>query len=225
MIRTGLRRRRTGQAAIANDHTVTRRPKGLTVFRQYYAQRCRGGSNPLRVGVIPIGAIYYLQDDWWWRDRHRGKPICREPWMMTAFLNGIMGASRRNRETGQWESTYQSGRSDMALVRSLRDGRLQRIAVRTLQLHEDEGLWREPAGYPSLPVPSQAMLADMAALDRAAANSLAQRRASGQIMTYESDGWVVREYPGGRIERLARAGEFRVADHPYPGFTPPPPKR
>ena len=50
-----------------------------------------------------------------------------------------MGASRRNRDTGHWESTYMAGRSDMALVRSLRDGRLQRVAVRTLILHDDEG--------------------------------------------------------------------------------------
>jgi len=56
------------------------------------------------------------------------------------FFNGTMGASRRNRDTGHWESTYISGRSDMALVRSLRDGRLQRVAVRTLILHDDEGL-------------------------------------------------------------------------------------
>ena len=99
-----------------------------------------GGHNPLRIGVIPVGAIFYLQDDHWWRDRYRGRPICREPWIVTAFFNGTMGASRRNRETGHWESTYIAGRSDMALVRSLRDGRLQRVAVRTLILHDDEGL-------------------------------------------------------------------------------------
>ena len=32
------------------------------MLRQYYAQRCRGGDNPLRVGVIAVGSIYYLQD-------------------------------------------------------------------------------------------------------------------------------------------------------------------
>ena len=110
------------------------------MIRQYGAQRFLGGSNPRRIGVIPVGAVFYLQDDWWWRDRFRGKPICREPWIVTAFFNGTMGASRRNRDTGHWESTYISGRSDMALVRSLRDGRLQRVAVRTLILHDDEGL-------------------------------------------------------------------------------------
>lgn len=113
------------------------------MIRQYKAQRFKGGQNPLRIGVISVGAVFYLQDDWWWRERYRGKPICREPWIVTAFLNGTMGASRRNRETGHWESTYISGRSDTALVRSLRDGRLQRVAVRTLILHDDEGLAME----------------------------------------------------------------------------------
>ena len=121
------------------------------MIRQYFAQCCRGGDNPLRVGVIPIGAIFYIQDDGWWRDRYRGKPVCRNPWIVETFLNGIMGASRRNRETGLWESAYRSGRSEMAVVRSLRDGRRQHVAVRILVLHEDEGLTRGLNAYPVLP--------------------------------------------------------------------------
>jgi hypothetical protein len=35
-------------------------------------------------------------------------------------------------------------------------------------------------------------------------------------MTYVVDGWVVREYPGCRIERLAPLAEFRDEDFPYP---------
>jgi len=121
------------------------------LIRQYGAQRSMGGHNPLRVGVIPVGAIFYLQDDGWWRDRFRGKAICRTPWIVECFFNGIMGASRCNRETGQWESTYISGRSDMALLRSLRDGRRSRVAVRTLILHEDEGLRLDSCTYPTRP--------------------------------------------------------------------------
>ncbi len=121
------------------------------MIRQYYAQRCRGGDNPLRVGVIPAGAVFYLQDEGWWRDRFRGAPICRNPWIVTAFLNGICAATRRNHDTGLWEDAYISGRSDMAIVRSLRDGRQRRVAVRTLILHEDEGLVRHPTLYPTLP--------------------------------------------------------------------------
>jgi hypothetical protein len=121
------------------------------MIRQYYAQRCRGGHNPLRVGVIPVGAIFYIQDDCWWRDRFRGRPVCREPWIVEAFLNGTIGAGRRNRETGLWESVFIAGRSDMAVIRSLRTGRRRQIAIRFLILHEGEGLRRDEATYPDLP--------------------------------------------------------------------------
>ena len=72
---------------------------------------------------------------------------------------------------------------------------------------------------------SDLMQAMRAEIERAAQNSLAQRRASGEILTYKLDGWAVREHPGGRIERLAPIDQFRAEDHPYPGFTPPPPRR
>ncbi len=121
------------------------------MIRQYYAQRSRGGDNPLRVGVIPTGAIFYLQDDGWWRDRFRGAPSCRNPWIVEGFLNGLLCAARRNRDTGQWDDVYMARRSDMAVVRSLRDGRRRQVAVRILVLHEDEGLRRDPATYPDLP--------------------------------------------------------------------------
>ena len=121
------------------------------MIRQYYAQRCCGGDNPLRVGIIPTGSIFYLQDEAWWRDRFRGAAVCRDPYIVEGFLNGVLGAARRNSDTGRWEDVYMSGRSDMAIVRSLRDGRRSRVAVRTLILHEDEGLRRDPATYPDLP--------------------------------------------------------------------------
>ncbi|HME24139.1 MAG TPA: hypothetical protein VKI44_22870 [Acetobacteraceae bacterium] len=41
------------------------------MIREYHAQRRQGGHNPLGIGVIPAGAIFYLQPDWWWRDRYR----------------------------------------------------------------------------------------------------------------------------------------------------------
>ena len=121
------------------------------MIRQYHAQRRRGGPNPLGVGVIPAGAIFYIQDDGWWRDRYRGAPICRNPWIVEAFLNGTIGAARRNRQTGLWENIYAAGRSDMALVRSLRDGRRRQVAVRTLILHEEHGRSAGPCPYPDLP--------------------------------------------------------------------------
>ena len=121
------------------------------MIRQYGAQRCRGGDNPLRVGIIPVGAIFYIQDEGWWRDRYRGAPMCRNPWIVEAFLNGTIAAARRNRDTGLWEDVYFARRSDMAQVRSLRDERSRRIAVRTLILHEDHGLTAGDVGYPRLP--------------------------------------------------------------------------
>ena len=43
-----------------------------------------------------------------------------------------------------------AGRSDMAIVRSLRDGRRHQVAVRAPILHEDAGIRRDPATYPDL---------------------------------------------------------------------------
>jgi hypothetical protein len=122
------------------------------MIRQYGAQRCQGGNNPLRVGVVAVGSIFYLQDEAFFRDRHGGTAVCRTTWIVEGFLNGTMGAARRNRDPGLWEDAYRSGRSDMALVRSLRDRRLLRqIAVRTLILHEDLGLTKGVTAYPTLP--------------------------------------------------------------------------
>ncbi|MBW4025671.1 MAG: hypothetical protein HIU92_21595 [Proteobacteria bacterium] len=121
------------------------------MIRQYYAQRCQGGDNPLRVGVIPAGAIFYIQDESWWRDRFRGRPVCREPWIVESFLNGIIAAARRDPATGLWLDLYAARRSDMAVIRSLRNNRHRQIAIRILIIHEDEGLRRDAATYPSLP--------------------------------------------------------------------------
>ena len=122
------------------------------MIRQYDAQRARGGDNPLRVGVIAVGSIYYIQSEGFFRDRWSGRAVCRCPWQVEGFLNGIMGAARRNRETGVWEDAYRSGRSDMALVRSLRDRRIVRqVLVHTLIVHDDLGLSKGPTTYPTLP--------------------------------------------------------------------------
>ena len=82
------------------------------MIRQYHAQRRRGGPNPLGVGVIPVGAIFYIQDEGWWRDRYRGAATCRNPWIVEAFLNGTIGAARRNRQTGptwRWSARCATG--------------------------------------------------------------------------------------------------------------------
>ena len=51
-------------------------------------------------------------------------------------------------------------------------------------------------------------------IERAAQLALVERREAGEVMTYHLDGWVVREYPGQRIVRLAPIDEFRAADFP-----------
>ena len=51
-------------------------------------------------------------------------------------------------------------------------------------------------------------------IERAAKIAQEKRREAGEIMTYDLDGWVVREYPGQLIVRLAPIDEFRPEDFP-----------
>ena len=64
------------------------------------------------------------------------------------------------------------------------------------------------------------METEQSALESAAQKALALRRTGGEILTYELDGWIVREYPGHRIERLAPVGKYRNEHFPYPSFDP-----
>lgn len=121
------------------------------MMRQYKAQRRMGGHNPLGVGVVAVGSIFYLQDRAYFDSRFGGTAVCRTPWQVQAYLNGMLHAARRNRDTGLWEDKHVSGRSDLAVVRSLRDGRQRTVAVRLLQLHEERGLTKGFAAYPTLP--------------------------------------------------------------------------
>jgi len=121
------------------------------MMRQFGVPRCMGGPNPLRVGIIAVGSSYYIQDNGYFRDRYSPLPICRNPWQVEGFSNGLLHAARRNRDTGRWEDTCRSGRSEMAVVRSLRDGRRRTVAVRLLVLHDDLGLTKGVTAYPALP--------------------------------------------------------------------------
>ena len=121
------------------------------MIRQYGGQRRRGGANPLGVGVIAAGSIYYLQDRAFFASRFGGRAMCRDPWIVEGFLNGIIGAGRRNRDTGFWENVTVSGRSDTAVVRSLRDGHRTTVSVHLLQLHDDLSLTKQATTYPTLP--------------------------------------------------------------------------
>ena len=120
-------------------------------MRQYGAQRRRGGPNPLGVGVIAVGAVFHLQEPGWFSARTPGPPVCKAPWQVEAFTNGLLRAARRDPDTGQWRDSYRSARSDMAVVRSLRDGQRRTVAVRLLVLHDELGLAKGATGYPTLP--------------------------------------------------------------------------
>ena len=126
------------------------------MLRQYHAQRRQGGDNPLGVGTVALGSIFYLQDDGYWRARFGGTAACRTPWIVEGFLNGQYHAARRNPATGHWLGVYVGNRTDLAVLRSLRDGRRQSVAIRLLQLHEDEGFGLPDNRYPILPTLSRA---------------------------------------------------------------------
>ena len=126
------------------------------MLRQYHAQRRQGGDNPLGVGTVALGSIFYLQDDSYWRARFGRTAVCRTPWTVESFLNGQYHAARRAPATGHWLSVYAGNRTDLAVLRSLRDGHRQSVAIRLLQLHEDEGFGLPDNCYPILPTLSRA---------------------------------------------------------------------
>lgn len=67
------------------------------------------------------------------------------------------------------------------------------------------------------PAPKRSLGADYISrenMELAGRLALEQRRANGEIMTYLEDGWIVREYPGQRIVKLAPVDEFRADDFP-----------
>jgi hypothetical protein len=107
------------------------------MFRHCKASRCR-------IDLLPAGS-------WIFHDRFGGRAVCRNPRIVKAFLNGTFAAARRKRGTGHWEDAAISGRSDMAVIGSLRDGRRTTVTVRFLELHDDLGLTKQPTIYPSLP--------------------------------------------------------------------------
>jgi hypothetical protein len=127
------------------------------MLRQYFASPYQGGDNPLRVGTIAVGTIFYLQDDRFFRHQILSSRNSRSAWIVEAFLNGVVCAARRNTLTGRWEDLYIKGRSDRAILRSLCDSRRKTIAVRLLEAHSALGLTRGGDRYPDLP---QAHLVD-----------------------------------------------------------------
>lgn len=125
------------------------------MFRQYYASRFRR-SYPLvtrkigrknislldprdrQIGTIPVGTIIYIQDGIRPLTGFTRQVICREPWIVEAWLP---------REYAKWDGPHRTFRSvsirggHLALVRSLRNrNRVQKIADWILHACVDAGL-------------------------------------------------------------------------------------
>ncbi len=63
----------------------------------------------------------------------------------------------------------------------------------------------------------QTIDAESEEMTRRSLAALAERRARGEIMTYVENGWVYREHPGQRIDRLCRLEDFEPDDYKIAG--------
>lgn len=102
------------------------------MIRQYNPQRFRY-HNGRRVGTFEIGTIVYIQDRW----HQFRKPICRNPWIVEAFVPRECCATRM--VDGKYINTFVRG-GHLVRVRSLRDGRVQYVADHYILAALDAGL-------------------------------------------------------------------------------------
>ena len=136
--------------------SVLPRPSTHHMFRQYHSRRFQP-SLPLipkrirgkivycpqpndlgyryRIGTIPIGTIVYLQDHISPLSGLRSTPIRRNPWIVQAWENRPYYPCNSNGP----KVTYLAG-GHTAIVRSLRDGRVQTAADWLLLACIDAGL-------------------------------------------------------------------------------------
>lgn len=89
-----------------------------------------------RAHPVPVGTIAYIQDGMrpFGRDS-RAPIICRNPWIVTAWLNREYHPCSPSRP----HTTYLRG-GHLAVIRSLRDGRTQTVADWMLRQCDDAGL-------------------------------------------------------------------------------------
>jgi hypothetical protein len=98
------------------------------MFRQYHAQRRKGGHNPHGAGTIDVGSIFYLQDFRpFGRIRGGGAPVLRNPWIVEAW------------HPRELDGKYMRG-GHLVTVRSLRDGQRRKIADWLLLAAREDGL-------------------------------------------------------------------------------------
>ena len=96
------------------------------MIHQYYAQR-NTMRNGKPVGTVAVGTILYLQDCTPFR--FPKFPICREPWIVEAWLPRFYDLTQRYCRGGH-----------LAVVRSLRTGRVKRVADWLLKMAQDAEL-------------------------------------------------------------------------------------
>ena len=110
------------------------------MIRQYYAQRFRRSSGPRerQIGTIDIGTILYIQDGIRPLSGFANQIICREPWIVEAWIP---------RDCSTWDLKTRTFRDvriaggHLAQVRSLRDRRrVQLVADWILLACVDAGL-------------------------------------------------------------------------------------
>lgn len=88
--------------------------------------------NGRRIGTVPVGTVVYLQDGLRPLSGFRGPIVCRNPWEVIAF------APQPSSFDGITRSVYGS----RAVVRSLRDGRIETVGEWHLLAHDDAGFTR-----------------------------------------------------------------------------------
>ncbi len=103
------------------------------MIQQYHAQR-HIANTPHHTGTIPVGTIIYIQDGARPLSGFRETPVCRNPWKVEAWLN---------REYSTIPGITMMAGGHLAVVKSLRDGRTQKVADWILLLCVDAGLTKE----------------------------------------------------------------------------------
>lgn len=97
--------------------------------------------NGRHVGTIPTGTIVYIQDNV--RPfRFPERVSCREPWQVIAWIPRELPTFRR----GEWQAKRCAG-GHLAMVRSLRTGRVRKVADWILRACIEAGLEIEAIPY------------------------------------------------------------------------------
>lgn len=104
------------------------------------AQQSSTAPRVMRIGTIPVGTIVYIQDGVRPLRGLTQPVICRDPWIVEAWLP--CDYSKWNAATRTFTSVRIAG-GHLAIVRSLRSGRVQPVADWILLACIDAGLEKQ----------------------------------------------------------------------------------